>query len=144
YAAELEQAAHEQGIPPLLLLALVRQESRFNPTAGSHVGAQGLTQVMGPTGEMIAKSLGVPWDFNSLHDPATSLRFGAHYLAVQIRQFDGNVMAALAAYNAGPGSAQRWLREQRLPGAEGFMATIDYAETRLYVERVLENYAWYR
>ncbi|MQA00325.1 MAG: transglycosylase SLT domain-containing protein [Dehalococcoidia bacterium] len=144
FTEELTQAANEQGVPPLLLLALVRQESAFNPTAGSHVGARGLTQVMGPTGQQIAASLNVRWDISVLNDPATALRFGAHYLAEQIRYFDGNVLAALAAYNAGPGSAQRWLKEQRLPGAEGYIATINYAETRLYVERVLENYAWYR
>lgn len=63
---------------------------------------------------------------------------------MQIERFDGNVLPALAAYNAGPGAAQRWLDSQALPGAEGYLFAVEFAETRRYLERVLENYAWYR
>jgi soluble lytic murein transglycosylase len=104
-------AAVAEGVPPLLLLALVRQESAFNPQAGSSAQAYGLTQVIGPTGRQIAASLGVPWEPALLFEPASSLRFGAHYLATQLDAFDGDVLAALAAYNGGPANARRW-REQ--------------------------------
>jgi soluble lytic murein transglycosylase len=144
YEDEVLAAAEAEGVPPLLLLALVRQESAFDPDAGSTAGAMGLTQVIEPTGAAIAESLGVDWDLSLLFEPETSLRFGAHYLAEQLERFDGNVVAALAAYNAGPGSAQRWLDEQRYPGADGYLHTVDFTETRAYLQRVLENYAWYR
>ena len=82
------------------------------------VGVIGLTQVIPPTGAQIARSLGLdgPTD---LAQPATSLRFGAHYLAVQLGRFDGDVFMALAAYNGGPENAARWGDDQRLPGADG-------------------------
>jgi len=144
FPTEVYSAAHQADVPPLLLLALVRQESAFEVRAGSSAGAMGLTQVIAPTGKQIAAQLREPWAPQMLMEPATSLRFGAYYLGQQLRLFDGNVFAALAAYNAGPGAAARWLKQAATPDADGFVAAIDYAETRLYVERVLENYAHYR
>lgn len=144
FSSALIAASEEMGTPPLLLLALTRQESAFNPNAGSHAGALGLTQVIPPTGALIARALSEPFDVDALFEPATALRFGAYYLAAQIERFDGNVLPALAAYNAGPGAAQRWLDVQALPGAEGYLFAVEFSETRRYLERVLENYAWYR
>ena len=144
YSEAVLAAARAEGIPPLLLLALVRQESAFNPAALSIADARGLTQVIPQTGRAIADSLGVEWDAGDLLKPDRSLRFGAHYLAVQIDQFDGNVLAALAAYNGGPHNAARWLEEQWWPGADGYIHAVSFSETRRYIERVLENYAWYR
>ncbi|MDA0353084.1 MAG: lytic transglycosylase domain-containing protein [Chloroflexi bacterium] len=143
---ELVVAASEEfGVPPLLLLALVRQESAFEPDVSSPAGAIGLTQVIPPTGVEIARILGEPWEGPiSLTDPATSLRYGAAYLATQLDAFDGNVFAALAAYNAGPGNARRWLDVQVWPGADGYVQAIDFEETHRYVEGVVEQYAWYR
>lgn len=144
FTSDLLAAADAEGVPPLLLLALVRQESAFDPRAGSSAGAYGLTQVIAPTGEQIAISLGVDWDLALLGEPASSLRFGAHYLAEQLERFNGNALAALAAYNAGPGQAQRWLDLQEHPGAEGYLLAVDFTETRAYLERVIENWGWYR
>ncbi|MEX2081349.1 MAG: lytic transglycosylase domain-containing protein, partial [Dehalococcoidia bacterium] len=144
YANELTRAAELETVPPLLLAAIVRQESRFDPLAGSSAGANGLTQVVGPTGEAIAASLGRPWNPADLARPSVSLRYGAHYLSAQLDAFEGNVFAALAAYNGGPGNASRWLDAQRWPGADGFIEAVDFNETRHYLEIVLENYGWYR
>lgn len=144
FAQDLVRSADVEGVPPLLLAAIVRQESRFNPRAGSVAGAVGLTQVIPPTGEAIAAALGVGWDPLELYRPATSLRFGAHYFGTQLTAFEGDVLAALAAYNAGPGNAEHWRDVQRLPGADGYLLAIDFPETRLYVQLVLENYGWYR
>ena len=145
WTTELEAAATEFAVPPLLLLALVRQESAFNPQAASPAAAVGLTQVIPRTGALIAASLGEDWDGSSaLTNPAISLRYGAAYLAAQIESFDGNIYAALAAYNGGPSNAHRWLDEQQLPGADGFVQVIDFEETRRYVATVVEQFAWYR
>jgi soluble lytic murein transglycosylase len=144
FGGEVLDAASAEGVPPLLLLALVRQESAFNPGAGSSAQAYGLTQVIGPTGRQIAASLGVPWEPALLFEPASSLRFGAHYLATQLDAFDGDVLAALAAYNGGPANASRWRAQQQWPGPDGYVVAVDFAETRLYLELVLANYAWYR
>ena len=144
FEQEVTAAIGQSGLPPLLLYALVRQESAFEPTAGSHAGALGLTQVIAPTGQAIADDLGEPFELEALFDPATSLRYGAHYLTTQIDNFDGNVLAALAGYNGGPGNARYWLTQIELPGADGFLYAVEFSETRRYLERVLENYAWYR
>ena len=141
---ELLAAAEAEGVPPLLLLALVRQESAFNPDAGSPAGALGLTQVIPPTGVQIAASLEVRWDPQLLYEPASSLRFGAHYLATQLELFEGDLLAALAAYNAGPTQAERWYGLQWAPGPDGYVDAVDFTETKRYLERVIENYAWYR
>ena len=141
FSDELLAAAEAEGVPPLLLLALVRQESAFNPDAGSPAGALGLTPVIPPTGAQIAASLEVRWDPALLYEPESSLLFGAHYLAAQLEHFDGDLLAALAAYNAGQTQAERWFGLQWAPGPDGYLDAVDFSETRLYLERVIENYA---
>ncbi|MCH8902000.1 MAG: transglycosylase SLT domain-containing protein, partial [Chloroflexi bacterium] len=85
----LREAADETGTPDVLLLALVRQESFFDPLAGSTAGALGLTQVIAPTGEDIARDLAVAdFELEDLYRPALSLHFGAHYLRQQLDSFD--------------------------------------------------------
>ncbi|MBI5283480.1 MAG: transglycosylase SLT domain-containing protein [Chloroflexi bacterium] len=137
-------AAKEEKISPLLLLALVRQESFYDPDAGSPAGALGLTQVIPETGEAIASVLGVDaFSASDLYRPRTSLRFGASYLAGQLREFDGNAYHALAAYNGGPGTASNALKSA---GADEdlFVEDLEFDETQQYVRRVMENYARYR
>jgi len=145
YLPLIDAAAAENGLSPLVLLAVIRQESFFDPTAGSPAGALGLTQVMPLTGSEIAQELRIE-DFSApdLLRPLVSIRFGAHYLASQLDLFDGNLFLALAAYNGGPGNASRW--EESLPAADMdlFVEIMDITETRTFVKVVLENYAMYR
>ncbi|MDA0815426.1 MAG: transglycosylase SLT domain-containing protein [Chloroflexi bacterium] len=145
YLAATSSAADEFGIPVLLLYALMRQESAFHPQAGSSAGAFGLTQVIPPTGEYIADALGeAEWQFIDLARPEVSTRFGGYYLALQLDEFDGHMLAALAAYNGGPGNAARWLQSQPFAGPDGYLYAVDFTETRLYLELVSANYAIYR
>ncbi len=124
YAAEITAAANKHGVDPALLAGLVKQESGFNPNAGSPAGAQGLTQLMPAT----AASLGV----TNSHDPAQALDGGAKYLKQQLDRFGGDVARALAAYNAGPGAVER------------FGGVPPYAETQSYVQKVQAFAAAYR
>ncbi len=145
FLADATAAAEEFEIPVLLLYALMRQESAFDPAAGSSAGAFGLTQVIYDTGEAIARDLGVEgWTFADLAVPSIATRFGAYYLAVQLNQFDGHMLAALAAYNGGPGNAARWLEAQSFAGPDGYLYAVDFTETRSYLELVSANYAMYR
>jgi len=137
-------AANTEDISPLLLLALVRQESFYEPDAGSGAGALGLTQVVPTTGETIAATLGVMgFKPEDLYRPKLSLQFGANYLGAALKQFDGNPYHALAAYNGGPGTASN---AAKLAGDDEdlFVEDLEFDETRLYVRLVMENYARYR
>lgn len=138
------ESAADNGLSPLLLLALVRQESFFQPDAASFAGALGLTQVIPSTGQEIAGQMGIR-DFQSsdLLRPRLSLDFGAHYLGSQLELFEGDLSAALAAYNGGPGNALRW-RELAPDDPDLLLESIDLSETNLYLRLVLENYALYR
>jgi soluble lytic murein transglycosylase-like protein len=124
YGAEITAAAKRHGIDPALLAGLVRQESNFDPNAGSHAGARGLTQLMPGT----AAGLGV----TDVTDPLQSLEGGAKYLKQQLDAFGGDVTKALAAYNAGPGAVQR------------YGGVPPYAETQNYVQKVQAFAAAYR
>ncbi|MEA2478323.1 MAG: hypothetical protein QOJ07_245 [Thermoleophilaceae bacterium] len=116
YAAEIDGAASKYGVDPALLRGLIRQESNFNPKAGSPAGAQGLCQLMPGT----ARALGC----TNTWDPAQNIDAGARYLKQQLDRFGGDVPKALAAYNAGPGAVQR------------YGGVPPYAETQNYVRRV--------
>ena len=124
FGAEITAAAKRHGLDPALLAGLVRQESNFDPQAGSHAGARGLTQLMPGT----AASLGV----TDVTDPQQSLEGGAKYLKQQLDAFGGDVTKALAAYNAGPGAVQR------------YGGVPPYAETQNYVQKVQAFAAAYR
>jgi soluble lytic murein transglycosylase-like protein len=124
FGAEITAAAKKHGVDPALLAGLVKQESGFNPNAGSPAGARGLTQLMPGT----AAGLGV----SNVLDPAQNLDGGAKYLRQQLDAFGGDVTRALAAYNAGPGAVQR------------YGGVPPYAETQNYVRIVQANAAQYR
>ncbi len=144
YGDLVADAAKQAGISPLLLLSLVRQESFFDPEAGSGAGALGLTQVVPTTGQQIATKLGVT-EFNArdLYRPKVSLRFGASYIATQLASFDSDPYHALAAYNGGPGAASD---AADAAGADDdlLLEELEFDETRSYVRLVMENLARYR
>jgi soluble lytic murein transglycosylase len=143
YANLVNEEAKSNGLSPHLLLALVRQESYYDPNAVSPADANGLTQVIPSTAAEIAGQLGQTNFRNAdLFRPKVSLRFGAHYLGSQLELFDGDVSAALAAYNGGPGNSLRW-HENAGGDPDVFLETIEFSETRAYVELVLEHYAAY-
>ncbi len=146
YFADLVLAeAQANGLDPLLLFALIWQESLFQGQAISQAGAQGLTQVIPPTGEWIALQMRWPdYQAEHLYRPYLNVKFGAWYLARQLEDFDNNLFAALAAYNGGPGNARRWLELAGDGDEDLFVESISKAETRRYVEKVYEHYARYR
>lgn len=138
------------GLEPALVLALIRQESEFYTKARSSVGALGLMQLMPATARQTARSIGMAYNRNRLtSDPEYNLRLGQAYLAQLLTRFDGSYILALAAYNAGPARAERWIREfgdPRDPAVDPvlWIERIPFSETRNYVQRILESLVVYR
>jgi soluble lytic murein transglycosylase len=137
--------ARQSDLDPLLVFALVRQESLFESLAASSAGAHGLMQVIPATGAQIAAALGWPPDYETadLYRPYVSLRFGTHYLAQQRDRFDGRLDVALAAYNGGPLNAERWL-ERAGSDPDLFRELVTFSESRLYLQRIKEHFAVYQ
>lgn len=133
-----------------LVYAIIRQESKFNPGAVSHRGAQGLMQVMPATANyIIGKSLFKNKDSHAqLRDPQTNLEVGQRYIEKLLYQdhVDAELLSLVVAYNAGPGNLRKWKRE--MAGMKDdpllFVESIPMGETRAYVERVMANYWIYR
>lgn len=144
YADLVIPAAQAYHLDPLLLFALIRQESLFEGFATSGAAARGLMQVIPPTGDWIASRLGWrDYQESDLYRPVVSIQFGAYYLAQQMEYFDGDAFAALAAYNAGPGNAEIWLN--LAPNdPDLFLEVIRLDQPHQYIRHIYEIYAVYR
>ncbi len=140
----IEREAAEHEIDPYLLAALIRQESNFRPAVTSRAGARGLMQLMPSTAADLARRRGVEWDSQYLTSAAANLHVGAAHLAALLRVYDGAVIPALAAYNAGGRPVARWLRYPEAADPVRFVERIPYVETRGYLRAVLRNWSLYR
>lgn len=145
YFMELVQnAADVEKMNTLFLFSVIRQESMFEGFVISSAGARGLMQIMPATGTEIAAGMSWPPNFTTddLYRPNISIRLGAHYLARQIKDYEG-ALFGLAAYNAGPGNAYTWYQ---LSGEDQdlFFEIIDIEETRLYIQQISEFYHIYQ
>jgi soluble lytic murein transglycosylase len=137
-------------IEPPLVLAIARQESGFDVTAVSRADARGIMQLMPETARTVAKSLGMPFSAGRLtRDASYNLALGQGFLSRLLDRFAGSYVLAAAAYNAGPARVDQWLETLGDPRSGAvdpvdWVESIPYAETRNYVERVLENLQIYR
>ena len=144
YRDLVQAAAARESLSPALLFAVMRQESAFDPNAGSPAGACGLLQLIAPTARRVAEQLQEPFSETALFVPDNNVRYGAHYLGQLSGYFGGNLALVAAAYNAGPEAVFRWLSAPEKIGIDAFVARIPFEETRTYVERVLGNLARYQ
>ncbi|MEA2008397.1 MAG: tetratricopeptide repeat protein, partial [Chloroflexota bacterium] len=137
--------AQKYGFHPLFLFSVVRQESLFEGFVRSSAGARGLMQIMPSTGEDLARKAGWPPNYTAedLYRPKVSVNLGTAYLDSQRRYFEGDIYAALAAYNAGAGNALTW-SEVSNDDPDLFLETIRFSETRRYIKGIKEIFAIYR
>lgn len=135
------------GFDRAFILAIMRQESAFQPEIGSRVGAQGLMQFMPATASYIARLSGKSYaGRKDLHDPAYNIALAQDYLNYLSGKLDGNLLHVAAAYNGGIGNVQRWLA-RGITSAEDpilWLESIPFDETRDYVEKVFANYWVYQ
>ena len=144
YRSYIETSAESRRTDPFLVAAVIKHESKFEPRARSDGGARGLMQLMPATAEWIARQLGEPFTEEYLYDPALNIRYGVWYLAELEREFGGNDILALAAYNAGRGNVRDWMERFHWTQQFDEIEAIPYPETRFYVRRVLEDREQYK
>jgi len=145
YAGRIGEDARRFGADPDLVLAIMREESRFDTRARSAAAARGLLQIVLTTAREVGRSLGMTEiEGEDLYDPERVIPLGSKYLGDLQRDFDGNLLKAAAAYNAGPRQAHLWSRLAPSAADDAFFASISFAETRRYVAQVLASYDRYR
>ncbi len=145
YADVARAEAAKYGLDYRLVLAVIREESRFQTDVSSWAGAQGLMQIMPATGQRIARDLSIEnYRREMLLDPRWNISMGTFYLSQLLASYQGRNFLALSGYNAGPGNTGRWLRENPDAEEDFFVEKIAFKETRNYVKRVLGTYWTYR
>ena len=137
--------AQEYGVPSALVLAVMKAESGFNPTAVSPVGAAGLMQMMPSTFEWMQKSYFPEDNYTSadLFTPEVSIKYGTKYLSTLTKKYEPELESAIAAYNAGSGNVDKWLKNPAYSSG-GKLHTIPFSETRAYVKIVMGYYEDYQ
>ncbi|MGH2460876.1 MAG: transglycosylase SLT domain-containing protein [Chloroflexota bacterium] len=145
YRDLITRSAQKYGVDPLLLVALIRQESAFNPNAHSVTGALGLTQFEPATAQGVAQQIGLAnFTLDQLNQPPIAIELAAAYLASQTKVFGGNPIFALAAYNAGGGSLQTWLADNPRQDLDLLVEEIPFQQTNDYVRLIYRFYDEYQ
>jgi soluble lytic murein transglycosylase len=143
YADDVHAAEAAEGLPEGLLWAVMRQESGFDPDAVSPARAVGVMQLLPETAAPIAEQMGLSHDDARLTSPPYAIRVGARDLHDLLQKFHGSVPLAVAAYNGGAESVERWLSRAPEMQLDDFVERIPFKETREYVGRVMGNFARY-
>jgi len=146
YSKAIRLGAEKENIEPLFLFALSREESTFDPDIVSWAGAMGLFQLMPATGigayaDVYRKRL---TDTQKLLDPELNARLGSYVLGQGLKKFQGNKALALAAYNAGPGYAQKTLPRKEVVPFDEWIESVGIKETRRYIKKVMQTWGRYR
>lgn len=140
---------HDERTETALVLSIIRQESSFASHAVSPAGARGLMQIMPATAKQMAKKKRKGFSVQKLNaDPDFNVELGSAYIGDLLKRYGGSYILAIAAYNAGPTNVNRWLKAFGRPHEDvdpvDWIESIPFAETRNYVQRVLENLHIYR
>ncbi len=150
YWTHVSKKAGRFGLDPYLVLAVIREESRFNPRARSRSSARGLMQIMPRTGRGIAKDLDISrYRTSKLYDPGLNIEMGVYFLSSLVHNFGNNFYLALAGYNGGPNRIKRYVNnwyngKLELVDIDEFIESIPIRETRLYVQKVMGSYFEYK
>ncbi|MEY3651769.1 MAG: hypothetical protein RLZZ351_1134 [Pseudomonadota bacterium] len=143
YRETVTNFSKDYGVDEAWVYGLTRQESRFNPSAKSGVGAAGVMQVMPETAAWIAKRMNLGgYRQDKIHQLDTNVQLGTYYLRYTLDMMNGQTPLATAAYNAGPGRVKNWMADQPIEGAI-YVENIPILETRAYVQKVMANTYFY-
>ena len=144
YAEEVESAASEFGVDPLLIWAIMRQESAYDASAYGGAGERGLMQVLPATQDWIAEQMGESISPGEAFSPAASVRMAAWFLDFLLGYYDGDVELVVAAYNGGAGNVDAWQSDPLVSDRDDWLRWIGFGSTREYVVKVSHNYLVYQ
>lgn len=135
YSEYVTLYSEKYSVPESLVYAVIRTESSFNPDAVSHVGAQGLMQLMPDTVDWLSRLLDEDAPTGAITDPETNIKYGTYYLRHLYDRFD-NWDTAIAAYNAGHGRVTKWLQDKNYSDDGITLKVIPIEETKNYVNKI--------
>ncbi|HBI04789.1 MAG TPA: lytic transglycosylase [Paenibacillaceae bacterium] len=145
YKQEIKNSAAHHNVDPYLIMAIIKIESKYNPRRVSKKGAVGLMQVMPNTAKWIIEEANFSKMAKEyLDEPDLNIELGSWYVNFLYKEFDNNLYATIAAYNAGPGNVRKWLNDGVWDGQKETIEKIPFGETRHYVQRVLYYQDKYR
>lgn len=144
YKEEISQSASKYNVDPLLIAAIIRVENNYKAEGTSNKGALGLMQLMPETARWIKEmgNIGSSLD-DDLQDITVNINMGAWYLNWLLNYYDGHLNYAIAAYNAGQGTVNKWRETNVWDGSESNITDIPYGQTKHFVKRVLYYYQKY-
>jgi len=132
-------------IDPYLLAAVIKTESNFNSMAESPKGARGLMQIMPETAKWVSHQMGNDnFQPYMLYEPETNIKIGSWYMHNLLKEFNGDIILMLAAYNGGRGNVKKWLAARNWTGEQHTLDQIPYRETREFIRKVLWTQKIYR
>jgi len=141
----IRQQAREKRLDPALIAAVIYSESHFRDNQRSSAGAIGLMQVTPGTAQDIARKSGATsFRIADLDDPQVNIAYGSYQLRYLLERYGDNEVLAVAAYNAGEGNVDKWLVDASVNDRKFKAREIPFAETRRYVERVMDSRGQYR
>lgn len=145
YKEEIRMHAEEYHVDPYLVASIIRVETNFKTGKESKSGALGIMQLMPDTAKWAMEKAKLPEvDMENIkHEPLDNIGIGTWYLSWLSKQFSGNQIAVIAAYNAGPGNVKTWIEEKVWDGKYESTKDIPFGETRHYVQRVIYYYNQY-
>jgi soluble lytic murein transglycosylase len=145
YRDALNRFGGRLGVDPRLVLALARQESRFNPAVKSAAAARGLLQFIAETALKLASEEGMKgFELDDVYNPEIAIRLAVRYVADLFKLFPGNAYAVAASYNTGEDNVERWIFRARSGDVDRLLAEVAIPETKDYVAKVMNNYRAYR
>jgi len=145
YEEYVEKYAQENELDPLLVYAIIKAESNFKPDVVSASKAIGLMQLLEPTAREKAEKEGIPFTSAAeLYDPQKNIQLGCAYFAELWDHYEGNLALSIAAYNAGMGKVNTWIREGTIQKDGSDIENIPYKETNTYVRKIIRDYEIYQ
>lgn len=145
YEEYVEKYSKEYNVDSLLIFSIIKAESNFKQDAKSLSGAQGLMQLMEATATEIANQIDEPLiESNDLYEPEKNIMLGTKYYSELLKMYDGNMLLALTAYNAGIGNVNQWIADGIIKKDGSDIENIPYKETNMYVRKIINNYKMYQ